>query len=325
MSYRGQRPDLLARRIAVIGYGNQGHAHALNLRDSGCNVRVGLARAGGSWSRAEADGFIVQLVPEASDWADLISILLPDQLHRSVFAQSIRQHLMPGKLLMLAHGFSIHFGQIEPPTDVDVGLVAPVGPGHTMRRLFLDGFGIPAAVAVHQNSSGRAEDLTMAYAEALGCARAGIVRTTFREETETDLFGEQAVLCGGLSALVKAGFDTLVEAGYQPELAYFECLHQVKFIADLLHEGGLTYMHARISDTAEFGDRVTGPQVVDQHVRESMRQALADIQSGRFAERWIEEHESGMPNLQRMRLEEQRLPIEVVGAQLRARMKRHET
>jgi ketol-acid reductoisomerase len=311
---------LHSKRIAVIGYGNQGHAHALNLRDSGCEVRVGLRSDGRSWERAVADGFAVQTVDEVSAWADVISVLLPDQQHKPVFETSIRSALVPGKLLMLAHGFSLHFGQIVPPTDVDVAMVAPVGPGHMMRRLYREGFGIPALFAVQQDVSGQTEQLALAYARALGCTRAGALRSTFQEEVETDLFGEQAVLCGGLTTLIKSGFDTLVGAGYQPEVAYFECLHQVKLIVDLLYEGGFASMHSRISDTAEYGDYVSGPRVIDDRVRESMHDVLEDIQDGSFARRWIAEYENGSPFVQEMRRAERQLLIEVVGSQIRSRM-----
>ena len=308
-----------ARRIAVVGYGSQGHAHAQNLRDSGCEVRIGLYEGSGSWARAEADGFVVQTVADASAWADLISILLPDQLHKSVYENSIKPNLAPGKLLMTAHGFSIHFRQIEPPAEIDVAMVAPKGPGHMVRRLYFEA-GVPALFAVQQDASGNAEKLALGYARALGSTKAGVLRTTFREETESDLFGEQAVLCGGLSSLIKAGFETLVEAGYQPELAYFECLHETKLIVDLIYQGGLSYMRYSISDTAEFGDYVSGPRVVDDHVRATMRQLLTEIQDGSFAKRWVEECESGGNEFRRMRAAARDQQIERVGHELRAMM-----
>jgi len=308
------------RRVAVIGYGNQGHAHALNLRDSGCEVRIGLRPRGPSWSSAEGDGFPVLTVADAAAWADVIGILLPDQYHKQVFEESIRRQLEPGNMLLVAHGFSIHFGQIQSPPDVDVAMVAPVGPGHMMRRLFKQGSGIPALIAVHQDVTGDAHPLSLSYARALGSTRVGVLRTTFQEETETDLFGEQAVLCGGMSALIKTGFETLVKAGYQPELAYFECVHQVKLIVDLLYEGGFSYMHSRISDTAEFGDYISESRVIDQHVSRSMDAILEDIQDGSFARRWISEYEHGMTTLHRKREEERGLQIEVVGARLRSMM-----
>ncbi|HEX6508881.1 MAG TPA: ketol-acid reductoisomerase, partial [Chloroflexota bacterium] len=308
-----------ARRIAVIGYGSQGHAHAQNLRDSGCEVRVGLYEGSGSWARAEADGFIVGTVAEVSEWADLISILLPDQLHKSVYEKSIKPGLTPDKLLMTAHGFSIHFGQIQPPSDVDVAMVAPKGPGHMLRRLYFEA-GIPALFAVAQDASGNAETLALGYARALGSTKAGVLRTTFREETESDLFGEQAVLCGGLTSLIKAGFETLVEAGYQPELAYFECLHEMKLIVDLIYQGGFSYMRYSISDTAEYGDYVSGPRVIDDHVRATMKQLLTEIQDGTFARRWVAECESGGADFRRMRRESRNQQIEQVGRELRSMM-----
>jgi ketol-acid reductoisomerase len=309
------------RKIAVVGYGAQGHAHALNLRDSGATVRVGL-RAGGSASRERAlvDGFAVQTVDEVCAWGDLIAVLAPDQAHRAVFEADIRPHLKPDDVVMTAAAFSVQYGLVIPPSFVDVILIAPVGPGSTMRRLFTEGHGVPGLFAVHQDVSGHATSLALSYAAALGCMRVGVLETTFEEETATDLFGEQAVLCGGLSALIKAGFDTLVNAGYQPELAYFECLHQVKLIADLIQEGGLSGMHLQISDTAEFGDYVTGPRIVDSHVRQSMQRALRDIQDGTFARAWIEESESGTPTLRRVREVERDSEIERVGARLRRLM-----
>jgi len=309
-----------SRRIAVIGYGSQGHAHAQNLRDSGCDVRVGLYEGSKSWARSEADGFTVGTAADVSDWADVISILLPDQYHKPVFEGSIRDHLSEGKTLLTAHGFSIHFKQIEPPANVDVAMVAPKSPGHMMRRMYTEGVGVPALFAVHQDASGQAEMVALAYARALGSTKAGVLRTSFKEETETDLFGEQAVLCGGLTSLIKAGFETLVEAGYQPELAYFECLHEMKLIVDLIYQGGLSYMRYSISDTAEYGDYVSGPKVVDERVKATMRQLLADIQNGSFARAWVAEYESGAEEFQRMRAENATHQIEAVGAQLRSMM-----
>ena len=263
---------------------------------------------------------MVQTVGEAAEWADLISVLLPDQAHASVFQESIARHLTSGKLLLVAHGFSIHFGQIRPPDQVDVAMVAPVGPGHMMRRLYQEGLGEPALVAVHQDVSGRAESLALSYAAGLGCTRAGVVRTTFKEETEANLFGEQAVLCGGLSALIKAGFDKLVQAGYQEEVAYFECVHTVKLIVDLIYEGGLAYMHSRISDTAEYGSYLSGNRVIDGHVLESMGAVLEAIQDGEFARRWMADYEAGTPELRRLRQASRDEPIEMVGARLRSMM-----
>lgn len=313
--------DLIkARRIAVIGYGSQGHAHAQNLRDSGCNVRVGLREGSESWARAEADGFTVGTVADVSEWGDVISILLPDQYHKPVFESAIREHLSAGKILLTAHGFSIHFKQIQPPADVDVAMVAPKSPGHMMRRMYTEGVGVPALFAVEQDATGQAEQLALAYARGLGSTKAGVLRTSFKEETETDLFGEQAVLCGGLTSLIKAGFETLVEAGYQPELAYFECLHEMKLIVDLVYQGGLSYMRYSISDTAEYGDYVSGPRVVDERVKATMRQLLADIQNGSFARRWVAEYESGAEEFARMREENRKHQIEAVGAELRSMM-----
>jgi len=313
--------DLIrGRRIAAVGYGNQGQAHALNLRDSGCDVRVGLQPGSRSWLRAEADGFPVQTVAEVCGWADFMSILLPDQLHRRVYQRSIRDHLSAGKMLLFAHGFSIHYHQIVPPPDVDVAMVAPRAPGAMMRRLFVEGKGVLGGIAVQQDATGRAHQLALAYARGIGCTRSGVIGITFREETEMDLFGEQAVLCGGLSVLVKAGFDTLVEAGYPPEMAYFECLHELKLIVDLVNQGGLSYMRRSISDTAEYGDYVAGPRVIDEHVRDNMRRVLQDVQSGSFARRWVDEFEGGASDFKRMRVEEQTQNIEVVGRELRSMM-----
>jgi ketol-acid reductoisomerase len=309
-----------SRRIAVVGYGSQGHAHAQNLRDSGCDVRVGLYEGSTSWPRAEDDGFTVQTAADASAWADLISILLPDQYHKPVYEGSIRRHLAAGKLLMTAHGFSIHFGQIESPPDVDVAMVAPKSPGHMMRRLFNEGSGVPALFAVQQDASGQAEQLALAYARALGSTRAGVLRTTFKDETESDLFGEQAVLCGGLTSLMQAGFETLVEAGYAPELAYFECVHEMKLIVDLIYQGGLSYMRYSISDTAEYGDYVSGPRIVDERVKGVMKQLLTEIQDGSFARRWVAEYESGAKEFQEMRKRNAQHQIEAVGTELRSMM-----
>jgi ketol-acid reductoisomerase len=313
--------DLIqSRRIAVIGYGSQGHAQAQNLRDSGCDVRVGLYEGSRSWDRAEADGFTVQTAADAAEWADVISILLPDQYHKPVFEESISRQLSPGKALMLAHGFSVHFGQVVPPGDVDVVMVAPKGPGHILRRIYTEGSGVPALFAVQQDASGQAEALALAYARALGSTRAGVLRTTFKAETESDLFGEQAVLCGGLTSLMKTGFETLVEAGYEPELAYFECIHEMKLIIDLIYQGGLSYMRYSVSDTAEYGDYVSGPRVVDERSKATMRQLLTEIQDGSFARRWIAEYESGAEEFEQMRRRERQHPVEAVGAQLRSMM-----
>lgn len=308
------------RKVAVLGYGSQGHAHALNLRDSGVDVRVGLRPDSRSVARAEAAGLRVTSVPEACAEADVIMVLLPDTRQRAVYFEAIAPSLRAGDALLFAHGFNIHYGLIEPPADVDVALVAPKSPGHRVRETFAEGGGVPALVAVHQDASGSADALALSYAAAIGCGRAGVLSTTFAEETETDLFGEQSVLCGGVSELVKAGFETLVEAGYQPEVAYFECLHELKLIVDLMYRGGLSYMRHSISDTAEWGDYVTGREVIAEPSRAAMRQALAAIRDGSFAKRWIAENEAGRPTMEARRREEAEHPIEAVGRRLRAMM-----
>ncbi len=311
---------LKGRRIAVLGFGSQGHAHSLNLRDSGLDVVVGLYEGSRSWAKAQAQGLPVATVREACEQADIIMVLMPDQVHREVYTAAIAPALKPGKTLMFAHGFNIHFGQVVPPPDVDVSMVAPKAPGHMMRELFTQGLGVPALLAVHQDVSGRAKEVALAYAKGIGCTRAGVVETTFKEETETDLFGEQTVLCGGVSALVKTAFEVLTEAGYQPELAYFECLHELKLIVDLMYQGGLAYMRYSVSDTAEYGDYTRGPRVIDRRVKETMREILAEIQSGRFAREWILENQAGRPSFYAMRRSEADHPLEVVGRQLRAMM-----
>jgi ketol-acid reductoisomerase len=308
------------RRVAVIGFGSQGHAHALNLRDSGVDVRVGLHEGSPSRARAESLGFDVVSVDEAAREADIVMLLVPDTTQREVYEASVRPWLTPGKTLMFAHGFNIRFGQIEPPPGVDVSMVAPKAPGHRVREVFVDGGGVPALVGVHQDASGHALDDALAYAKAIGCTRAGVLETTFAEETETDLFGEQAVLCGGVSALVKAGFETLVEAGYQPELAYFECLHELKLIVDLMYRGGLSYMRYSVSDTAEYGDYTAGPKLVTDETRKTMRDLLARIQNGTFAKEWIDENANGRPEFSRARTRDLDHPLEVVGRELRRMM-----
>jgi ketol-acid reductoisomerase len=308
------------KRIAIIGYGSQGHAHALNLRDSGCDVTVGLYRGSSSWAKAEREGLTVRTVAAAAADADVIMILIPDQYHREVYERDIRPGLAPGKLLMFAHGFAIHFSQVLPPEDVDVALVAPKSPGHMLRRIYQEGAGVPSLWAVHQDVTGEAERLTLSYARALGSTRAGVLRTTFAEETETDLFGEQAVLCGGITALIKAGFETLVAAGYQPELAYFECMHEMKLIVDLMYQGGMSYMRYSVSDTAEYGDYTAGPRLIDERVRGTMRDILTDIQDGSFATRWILENQAGRPSFNAMRRAGREQQIERVGAELRSMM-----
>jgi ketol-acid reductoisomerase len=311
--------DLLANKtVAIIGYGSQGHAHALNLKDSGINVIVGLYPGSKSIPKAEAAGLTVKNVADAAKAADLIMILLPDEVQKSIYKNEIEPNLSEGKILAFAHGFNIHFGQVVPPDFVDVVMVAPKGPGHLVRRTYEQGQGVPCLFAVYQDASGQARDRAMAYAKGVGGTRAGILETTFREETETDLFGEQAVLCGGLSALIKAGFETLIEAGYQPELAYFECLHEVKLIVDLVVEGGLAKMRDSISNTAEYGDYTRGLRVVNQETKAEMRKILSEIQSGQFAREFVLENQSGKPGFTAMRRQEAEHPIEEVGKDLRA-------
>jgi ketol-acid reductoisomerase len=311
---------LQGKKIAVLGYGSQGHAHALNLRDSGCDVMVGLYRGSKSWPEAEKAGLEVVETAEAVRRADMIMVLVPDQVQRQLYLESIAPNLKPGKTLMFAHGFNIHFNQIVPPPDIDVSMVAPKGPGHLVRSVFLEGGGVPALIAVYQDASGRAHDYALAYAKGIGATRAGCLDTTFKEETETDLFGEQTVLCGGVSALVKAAFETLVEAGYQPELAYFECMHELKLIVDLFYQGGLNYMRYSVSDTAEYGDYTRGPRIINQSVRQEMKKILEEIQTGAFAREWILENQAGRPSFYAMRRRDQEHPIEKVGKQLREMM-----
>jgi ketol-acid reductoisomerase len=309
-----------ARHVTVVGYGSQGHAHALNLKDSGVDVRVGLPATSSSSAKARSAGLTVTSVPEAADWADVIMVLVPDTAQPELYRNAIAPHLTPGKLLMFAHGFNIRFRTITPPPDVDVAMIAPKSPGHRVRELYLEGAGTPALLAIHQNPSGSAHALALSYAKALGVTRAGVLETTFAEETETDLFGEQAVLCGGVSALVKAGFETLVEAGYQPEVAYFECLHELKLIVDLMYRGGLNYMRYSVSDTAEHGDYTGGPRIVTDETKRAMRQLLEEIRNGTYARAWIAENAQGRPQFTAARAREQAHPIEQVGAKLRAMM-----
>jgi ketol-acid reductoisomerase len=311
------------KRVAVIGYGSQGHAHALNLKESGVDVRVGLPQGSRSVARARAAGVAVTSPSEAAAQADVIMVLAPDTAQRRIYDESLAPHLGAGdgvKMLMFAHGFNIRFGTIQPPPDVDVSMIAPKSPGHRLRETFVAGGGVPALLAVHQDASGGARALALSYARGIGSTRAGVLETTFAEETETDLFGEQAVLCGGVSALVKAGFDTLVQAGYQPEIAYFECMHELKLIVDLMYRGGLNYMRYSVSDTAEYGDYVSGPRMVDERTRAEMRKVLAEIQSGQFARQWIAEDEAGRPRFEADRQREREHPIEKVGAELRQMM-----
>jgi ketol-acid reductoisomerase len=311
--------DLLAdKTIAIIGYGSQGHAHALNLKDSGMNVIVGLYPGSKSATKAQAAGLKVKSVADAANAADLIMILLPDEVQKSVYQAEIEPNLKDGDILAFAHGFNIHFGQIVPPDKVDVIMVAPKGPGHLVRRTYEQGEGVPCLFAVYQNATGQGRDRAMAYAKGIGGTRAGILETSFREETETDLFGEQAVLCGGLSALIKSGFETLIEAGYQPELAYFECLHEVKLIVDLIVEGGLATMRDSISNTAEYGDYTRGPRIVTAETKTQMKKILSEIQSGQFAREFVLENQAGKPGFTAMRRQEAEHPIEEVGKDLRA-------
>lgn len=315
------RLELLhGKTVAVIGYGSQGHAQAQNLNDSGVSVVVGLRPGSPSQARAEADGLRVLPVPEAAAAGDIIQILVPDEHQAALYKTDIAPHLTTGKALMFSHGFNIHYGQITPPPDIDVFMVAPKSPGRMVRRLYQDGKGVPGLIAVHQDASGQARDLALAYAKGIGCTRAGVFETTFREETETDLFGEQCVLCGGVTELIKAGFDTLVEAGYSPEIAYFECLHELKLIVDLINEGGLTKMRQNVSNTAEYGDYLVGPRIISEEVRQEMRAVLAEIQNGLFAKEWILENQAGQPSFKAMRRREQEQLIEEVGAKLRKMM-----
>jgi len=313
--------DLIrSRKVAVIGYGSQGHAHALNLLDSGVDVVVGLQPGSKSADKAQASGLKVMSVAEASKWADVIMVLIPDQHQAKVYKADIEPNLSAGKMLMFAHGFAIRFNWIVPPKDIDVTMIAPKAPGHRVREVFKEGAGVPGLLAVHQDVSGKGRSTALAYARGIGCTRAGVIETTFSEEAETDLFGEQAVLCGGTSALVKAGFETLVEAGYQPEIAYFECLHELKLIVDLMYRGGLQYMRYSISDTAEYGDYMAGSRIVTEQTKATMRQMLKEIQSGEFARKWIAENENGLPNFKQLREQDRNHPIEVVGAKLRNMM-----
>ncbi len=313
--------DLLrGKTIGIVGFGSQGHAHAQNLRDSGLNVVVAELPGSPGWKAAQDAGFPVGVAAEVSRNADIIMMLVEDQNQKQVYDAAIEQGMAAGKMLMFAHGFNIHFAQIVPPPDVDVTMVAPKGPGHLVRRLYEAGGGTPALIAIQQNATENAKQLALAYAKGIGCTRAGVLETTFREETETDLFGEQAVLCGGATALIKAAFDTLVAAGYQPELAYFECMHELKLITDLMYEGGMAFMRYSISDTAEYGDLTRGPRIIDQHVRDTMRQVLTEIQDGSFAREWLLENKVGRPSMNALRRSNAEHPIEKVGAELRSMM-----
>jgi ketol-acid reductoisomerase len=316
----GNLGRLRGKTVAIIGYGSQGHAHALNLRDSGVKVVVGLHGGSKSNAKAAAAGLKVLPVSDAAKEADVIMVLVPDHIQADLYEKEIAPHMGKGKTLMFAHGFSIHFGQIKPPASVDVTMIAPKAPGHRVRELFTEGVGVPALVAIHQGASGHALENALAYALALGCLKAGVIETTFREETESDLFGEQSVLCGGVSELIRAGFETLVDAGYAPEIAYFECLHELKLIVDLIYEGGLGYMRYSVSDTAEYGDYSRGPRIVNQQTRDEMRKILSEIQSGQFAREWIAENKTGRHKFLAMREAAREQPIERVGRELREMM-----
>jgi len=308
------------KHVAIIGYGSQGHAHANNLKDSGVRVTVGLRKGGASWNKAKKAGIAVKSVPDAVKGADIVMILLPDEHHAQVYAEAIEPNIRKGVTLAFAHGFNIHFKQIEPRADLDVIMIAPKGPGHLVRSTYTQGGGVPSLIAVFQDPSRKARDIALSYAAAIGAARAGVIETTFREECETDLFGEQVVLCGGLTALIQAGFDTLVEAGYAPEMAYFECLHEVKLIVDLIYEGGIANMRYSVSNTAEYGDFTRGPRIVNEQTRAEMRKILHEIQTGQFAKEFILENRAGAPSMKAMRRMAANLPIEVVGARLRDMM-----
>ncbi len=321
--YYEQDADLSAldgKKIAIIGYGSQGHAHALNLKESGCDVRVGLYEGSSSWPKAEEAGLKVMTSAQAAAEADIIMVLAPDTKQPAIYREAIAPNLTAGKMLMFAHGFCIHFSQIVPPADVDVTMVAPKAPGHRVREIFPEGQGVPGLLAVYQDATGNAKTLGLAYAKGIGCARAGVIETTFAEETETDLFGEQAVLCGGVTALMKAGFDTLVEAGYQPEIAYFECVNEMKLIVDLIYQGGFSYMRYSVSDTAEHGDYTGGPRVITDDTRAEMKRMLQDIQEGTYARTWILENQAGRPSFNRMRETARNTMVEKVGRELRAMM-----
>lgn len=314
-------PKLLkGKTIGIIGYGSQGHAHAQNLRDSGFKVIVGLYKGSKSWKKAEQDGLKVAEVEELASKADVLVMLAPDTAQRQIYNHSLAKAMKKGKTIMFSHGFNIHYGQIVPPDNIDVSMIAPKCPGHMLRRLYTEGSGPPALIAVHQNASGKAKEIALAYAHGIGCARAGVLETTFAEETETDLFGEQAVLCGGASALIKAGFETLVKAGYQPEVAYFECLHELKLIVDLIYNGGLSFMRYSISDTAEYGDYSRGPRVINKQVKEEMGRILEEIQQGTFAREWILENQTGRPSFNLVKKRESEHQIEEVGKKLRSMM-----
>jgi ketol-acid reductoisomerase len=318
--YEADRTHIAGQRVAIIGYGSQGHAHALNLHESGVEVAVGLRSGSASVFEAASAGLRVMRVAEAAQWADAVMLLVPDQHHKAVFYGEVAPHLAPGKRLGVGHGFSVHYGQIVPPEGVDVFMVAPKGPGHLVRRVYQEGRGVPCLVAVAQDATGHALDFALAYAEAIGGMRAGVIETNFKDETETDLFGEQAVLCGGTEALIRAGFETLTEAGYPEELAYFEVLHEMKLIVDLYYEGGLSRMNYSVSDTAEYGGLTRGPRVITEQAKSAMKEILAEVQSGQFAREWIAECEAGGENLRRLRSASASHPVENVGQRLRGMM-----
>jgi ketol-acid reductoisomerase len=311
---------LKGEKIAIIGYGSQGHAQAQNLRESGLDVIVANRPGSDNYNRAVADGFTPVSAREAAEEATIIQMLVPDEVQAKVYREEVGPNMTEGKSLVFSHGFNIHFNQIVPPADIDVFMVAPKSPGHLVRRMYVEGKGVPALLAVHQDASGRAHAKGLAYAKGIGCTRAGVIETTFQEETETDLFGEQTVLCGGVSELIRAGFDTLVEAGYQPEIAYFECLHELKLIVDLIYEGGISYMRYSVSDTAEYGDITVGKRIINEETRKEMKQVLTDIQDGKFAKEWIFENQANRPMFNAMRMREREHSIEVVGKRLRAMM-----
>ena len=313
--------DLLkGKTVGIIGYGSQGHAHVLNLKDSGVSVMVGLYKGSSSWKKAQDQGLKVDTVDKVAQKCDMIMMLVPDTAQAEIYRKLIAPHMSFGKTLMFAHGFNIHYKTILPPGDVDVSMIAPKSPGHRLRELFVKGVGVPSLVAIHQDASGKAKDFALAYAKGIGSTRAGVLETTFKEETETDLFGEQSVLCGGVTALVKAGFETLVEAGYQPEIAYFEVMHELKLIVDLMYQGGMDYMRYSVSDTAEYGDYTRGPRVVDERVKDNMRAILKEIQNGSFAKEWIAENDEGRPRFNRLKKENAGHPVEKVGKVLREKM-----
>ncbi|KJS03719.1 MAG: ketol-acid reductoisomerase [Peptococcaceae bacterium BRH_c4a] len=311
---------LKGKKIAVLGYGSQGHSQAQNLKDSGLDVQVGLRKGSQTWAQAEADGLKVDILPKVCAWADIIQVLLPDEIQGRVYREEIEPYLTEGKALMFSHGFNIHFNQIKPPSNVDVFMVAPKSPGHLLRRMYVQGNGVPSLVAVFQDYTGKAKDLALAYAKGIGSTRAGVFETTFKEETETDLFGEQSVLCGGLTELIKAGFETLVEAGYAPEMAYFECLHEMKLIVDLIYEGGLGMMRYSVSNTCEYGDYTRGPRIINAETRKEMKKILSEIQSGQFAKEWMLENQVNRPTFNAIAKREKEHPIEKVGKELRAMM-----